>query len=1213
MALDKSAFVLIFGIIFTKHNTMKAKIFTLIFFFSFFLAGAQITITQNDLPFIGTLAGLVKDTAPVSVTPGGAGPNQVWDLSILVAEDTNGANFINPTGAPGGSNFPNANLAIPDSANNGASFFSKSPSGFDLVGVYTNFGFGPTAIIYNPVETWLSLPSTYQTSFNGTAKYQFTIPYSSPPIDSVRIKTTINYSSIVDGWGTITTPDFISINCLRQKLTEISTDSTFVHYYTTWAAAGSPTTDTTITYRWWSNEAKLFIAEVVTNSAGTVSGASYLINTKPFCTLTSTASSTNESGFNFNDGTATLSPSAGITPYVYFWSNGANTASVNGLSPGTYYVTVSDAINCSVMDTIVVEPYVCSFLVSASSSDETTFNGNNGSATAGTVGGNSPFTYSWSNGGNSATLTGLAPGNYSVTVTDNNGCTAMDSAIVDPYVCSFSVSASATGESSVNGNNGSASVVTNGGNFPFSYFWSNGGNTATVSGLAPGTYSVSVTDNNGCTAAGTTTVYAYVCSLGLSVSSTNETVSGASNGTVTATPSGGSTPYSFYWSNGGSTSAISALPPGQYSVTVTDMANCSITGSAIVNGGGCTLVIDSVISINNSCYGDSSGSVSVYVSGGTSPYLYNWNNGGNSFQISNLSASGGQIYSVTVSDAGNCFVSSSANITSPGLLSVNISESNASCNGTCDGAASVAVSGGTSPYTYLWSNGQMPYTLTGLCAGIYTVTIVDANGCTEVDSAIISEPDSISLTTGSTSASCGINNGTATATADSGSTPYSYLWDANAFNQTTSTATGLGAGSYSVTASDANGCSATGLAMVSNITGLMLSFTSNPVSCNGESDGIATATPAGGVPPYFISWGTNPVQNTYSATGLAAGIYFVTVTDSTGCTAFGSASISEPVAISISFTSNNVSCNGSCNGDVVVNAGGGVSPYTFIWGSPADPPIPGTWCAGIYYLTITDGTGCSKNDSVTVSEPFPISLIELDTTTMPLCFGGITSSTIYASGGNPPFSFLWSNGQTQSTATGLIAGNYSLTVTDSAGCSDSTTIFISQPAEITLILSSTSDSGNADGTASAAASGGTPPFSFAWSTSPVQTGSTATGLAYGSYSVLVTDANSCSDSGTVIVDLYVGINSFSSGPGAQISLFPNPVKDELTIQLNLSASGKTKIILINSLGQETLLFDQEEKGVRILKFDLSEYPGGVYYIKNIVDNSVPEYAPFVKM
>lgn len=1190
---------------------MKTKIFSIAFSLAGLVAGAQITITQNDLPSIGTMVGFVSDTTPVNVSPGPAGANQAWDLSALLPEDSGGYNFIDPAVAAGGSFFPNSNLAIPDSANTGATFFRKSPTSFDLHGAYSDFGYGPMALKFNPVEPWLTFPSQYQTTFSGTAKYQIVIPYSNPPIDSVKIVSTTLYSSIIDGWGTITTPDFSGVNVLRQKFTEIIIDSTFAHYFGIWAAVGTPTVDTTISYRWWSNNAKLYLAEIVTNPAGVVSKGTYMVDLSSFCTLVASATGTDETGPGNNDGTATATAGGGITPYFYNWSNGEDTSSVTNLSPGTYYVTISDAINCTVVDTIVIDGFVCTLAVSATAANESSFNANNGSATAAISGGTTPFTYVWSNGGNSSSITGLAPGIYSVSVTDNSGCSASDSAVVEAYVCSFSVAAYASDESSFNGNNGAATVAVTGGTSPYSYSWSNNGTTATITGLSPGSYSVIVTDTGNCVAEDSVTVNAYVCSLSLSLSSTNETTAGANNGTVNATPAGGTTPYNYLWNNSATTASVTGLSPGVYSVTVTDTANCTATGSVIVNGGGCTFMLDSVISVDVACNGDSTGSVSAYLSGGITPYAYSWSNGGSLFQISNLQS---QIYSVTVSDAGNCFADTSVFIAEPSALGLSMSSTAALCNGGLTGTATATPSGGLSPYTYLWctcAGSQVTPTATGLQAGNYYITITDANGCQENSTVAVSQPQALALFVSSVNASCnGSCDGSAIASVIGGITPYSYFWS-NGDGQANSDS--LCAGSYSITVSDFNGCLQTSTFSVNQSSPLQVTL-SNPSSVVCEGDSVwVSGTPTGGATPYSYLWSNG---STDSITWVSSSQQFtLTVTDFYGC--FTTASGSHPFYSTpvLSFGQTNILCNGSCDGTTTPSVTGGTSPFSFAWDNPClSCPLFNDICPGTYTYTVVDSNGCLSTATVTLSQPAAIglSLSYGNASCFNECDGYASASV---SGGTSPYSYLWSpppgTGQGTESAGQLCAGNDTLLITDSNNCTLETAFSVTQPTALSISLTATADSGNSGGTATVIASGGTAPYTFLWAGG--QTTTTITGLSSGTYFLTATDDNGCTYTDSVEVPLFVGTAAMPDIT-AHLSVYPNPVKEELKLLLSFASEEKVEIVLIGSLGQETELFNRAViKGREEISISTGNLSSGVYFLRISVPGKKTGYKRFVKM
>lgn len=283
-------------------------------------------------------------------------------------------------------------------------------------------------------------------------------------------------------------------------------------------------------------------------------------------------------------------------------------------------------------------------------------------------------------------------------------------------------------------NNGTATVSVVGCGNVYSYLWNDGQTTATATGLGAGNYSVTVTNPYG----RTSTKIISLSNAGApsaSVSSTDATC-GSSDGTAVVSVSGGTSPYTYTWSNGATTSSLSSLAPGNYLVTVTDALNCLATGSATVNSSSDLFI--STSSTDASC-GSSDGTATVSVSGGISPYTYLWSTGATTSQATSLAA---QTYSVTVTDAGNCSIPVSITVYSLSNISVSVTPTNASAFGACDGSASVSVSGGTAPYTYLWSDSQSQTgsTATGLCAGNYFVTVTDGSSCSSVSSTTVSQP-----------------------------------------------------------------------------------------------------------------------------------------------------------------------------------------------------------------------------------------------------------------------------------------------------------------------------------------------------------------------------------------------------------------------------------------------------------------------------------------
>lgn len=629
-------------------------------------------------------------------------------------------------------------------------------------------------------------------------------------------------------------------------------------------------------------------------------------------------------------------------------------------------------------------------------------------------------------------------------------------------------------------------------------------------------------------------ILSQICTQGscptitINTSSTNAICTSV-NGTASATATGGTAPYTYEWDNQQTGASLTGLAAGTYNVTATDSNGCTGTASVTVGVTNTVLTVGVTDTDNTSC-GTPNGTATATASGGTTPYNYTWSPTGATATISNLD---GGTYSVTAFDANGCSGTGSASVANvpPTIM---VSTSSMTPNTQCtnpNGAATVSAMGGTGPYTFEWdaaAGNQTGATASNLAGGTYTVTATDAAGCTGTGNVTVGTTTptiTVSATSTTPSTSCAAPDGAATVSATGGTGPYTYQWPTSAGSQTGATASGLSGGTYSVTATDASGCTGSGDVTISSTTPTITVSVSNSTGNNSCSNpnGSATVSASGGTGPYTFAWSSGQTGDT--ETGLANGSYTVTATDANSCTGTGTVTIADnrPV-LNVSVAANPVTSCVDNNGSATATTTGAAGTVTYVWStSPAQSSATAIdLAAGNYTVTALDQTsGCTATASTTIGTNTPaVTVVISSSNNVTNCDTPNGSATATASGGAGGFTYAWSTNpaQTSATATGLAAGSYTVTATSSNGCSASASASISNnTATVTVDITATAVTSCTapNGSAVAVASGGTAPYSYTWSSG--QSSSTLNGLSAGAYSVTVEDANGCegSDNSTV--------------------------------------------------------------------------------------------------
>jgi len=432
---------------------------------------------------------------------------------------------------------------------------------------------------------------------------------------------------------------------------------------------------------------------------------------------------------------------------------------------------------------------------------------------------------------------------------------------------------------------------------------------------------------------------------------------GVCDGSASGALSGGTPPYNYLWDDPGAQTNATAtgLCAGTHSLTVTDTNGCIETNSFIVNE---PLAIQISTSATNATCGQSDGSATAIVTNGVGTLTYLWNDP--LFQTNSTAtglASGS--YLIVVTDSTGCTASVSAAIGNDIGPIASITDSNdVTCFGACDGDATVSGSGGTPPYTYLWTpTNQVTQTAAFLCAGTHIAQVSDATGCISIATVVIDEPaDLVATASVLTDPLCfDTCNGVATVAVTGGTGPFTYQWD-DPGTQTNLNAIFLCGGSFSVVVTDANGCFTTGSVTLVQPLALSLSLSATDASCNGSCDGTASAIASGGVAPYSYSWSNG--DSTQMADSLCASTYSINVFDNNGCGLTSTIIVNEPDQLIASiFTSQDISCNGNCDGFATATQSGGNAPYTYSWSDGQITPTAINLCAGSYNVTINDANG----------------------------------------------------------------------------------------------------------------------------------------------------------------------------------------------------------------------------------------------------------------
>ncbi|WP_461633137.1 T9SS type B sorting domain-containing protein [Labilibaculum euxinus] len=871
---------------------------------------------------------------------------------------------------------------------------------------------------------------------------------------TITVSTSGNYSVVVADANGCSGTDDINITIHPNPIVDLGADQEECNGNNIMFDAGHPGS----TYLWSTGET---LQGILVTTSGNYS---VVMTDANGCSATDDANATIHPNPTVNLGAdqetcagGTITFDAGNAGSTYLWNTGETTQTITVSASGNYSVTVTDANGCSATDdanaTIHPNPTV------NLGADQQTCSGGTITFDAGNVG----VTYLWSTSETTQTITVSTSGNYSVVVTDANGCSATDDVNATIHA-NPTVNLGADQQTCAGG-----TITFDAGNAGSTYLWSTGETIQSITVSTSGNYSVTVTDANGCSATDDANATIHPNPT-VNLGADRETCAG---GTITF--DAGNAGSTYLWSTGETTQTITVSTSGNYSVTVTDANGCSAADDA-----NATIHPNPIVNLGadqQTCSGNT-----ITLDAGNSGSTYLWSTGETTQSIT-VSTSGN--YSVTVTDANGCSALDDANATIHANPTVNLGADQETCFGN-----SITFDAGNAGSTYLWNTGETTQTITVSASGNYSVVVTDANGCSALDDANATIHPNLTVNLGADQETCAGG----TITFDAGNAGSTYLWSTGETTQTISVST---SGNYSVTVTDANGCSATDDANAIIHANPTINLGADQETCSGNN----ITFDAGNAGSTYL-WNTG--ETTQTITVSASGNYSVVVTDANGCSALDDANATIHPNPTVNLGADQETCAG---GTITFDAGNAGSTYLWSTGETTQAITVST--SRNYSVTVTDPNGCSATDDANATiHANPTVNLGADQET---CAGG----TITLDAGNAGSTYLWSTGESAQTITVSTSDNYSVTVTDANGCSATDDANATIHPNPTLDLGA--DQTHCDGDF-VVLDAGTQIGSYLWSTG--ETTQTITVSDANNYFVDFTDANGCVATDSIAVNFY---------------------------------------------------------------------------------------------
>lgn len=914
-----------------------------------------------------------------------------------------------------------------------------------------------------------------------------------------------------------------------------------------------------------------------------------------------TSSVSNATCYGLADGSIQGGGVGGSAPYMFSLDgNGYQFGnSFTGLHAGNYTMYVKDNVGCkSNVAFTITQPSKIN--INSVQTTNASCGANDGAFLVSATGGVSPLTYQINSGSfqSSGSFANLSSGLYTLLVKDANGCMKDTLIAINSASGPLLTLVSYNNVSCNGGTDGAIMVSSTGGTGTPAY--SIDGITFQASGvfsnLAAGTYIVIVKDVAGCIDTRVVKI-SQSPALAVTASSSMTSCNGGNDGEIAITShigGIGSHSYSINGVNYQSGTVFVGLTAGSYTVYVRDIAGCTATTNVIVEQPAAIAL--NTITTDITCYGGETGAIDVSATGGTAPFSYSIDD---DFQptgeFSGLTAG---TYVITVKDEHNCKVSTTVQLTEGAMITATVNSTNSTC-GNSNGAVLVIGNGGSGS-GYMYSINGISYQASGLFSSLvdstYFISVKDGLGCTKIFTANVADSDGpVIMAATSTDVTChNGSTGTITITSVTGGTgTLQYNIDGSPF-QTSGAFTDLEAGTHVVTVKDANGCSGDTVIVLTEPNAFTILTSVSDVTCFGGNDGSVTITAAGGSGTLTYSLNNGTYQSSNMFSGLSAGEDMaVTVKDAGGCSRTVFFEVSAPSEIIISAGVFNVTCFGSDNGSIIINAYGGTGTLEYsLDGSVYQSGNVFTGLSGgSKTIYVKDANNCIKTYVTNIAEPSALNLTSAITDVS--CHGGNDGSIdLTISGGTSAYSVSWSNEMETEDLSGLAAGSYTVIVTDENGCTKTQSFTITEPSAplvVNGVITDATGSALSDGSVDITVTGGTTPYMYSWSTNA--TSEDISGIMAGIYTVTITDANACNTSANFTVNVSTG-NAKVEASNDYLSVYPNPISDNINIKSTGFSIDHVRVYSV--LGQ--VILDEDAKG-SVIKINTADYNPGIYFLQ----------------